>query len=98
MTTSDFSILKLQNVIIILLCLLFFSCENRKVQRFSGEAFGTTYSVSYVGNDSKKMKSQVDSLLNDLSQTFSIFDSNSLISNFNDGKKVKLNPDFYHYK
>lgn len=94
MTTSDFSILKLQNVIIILLCLLFFSCENRKVQRFSGEAFGTTYSVSYVGNDSKKMKSQVDSLLNDLSQTFSIFDSNSLISNFNDGKKVKLNPDF----
>lgn len=94
MTISEFSISKTKIFNIFLFCLLFFSCESRKVQRFSGEAFGTTYSVSYIGDDSKIMKSQVDSLLNDLSQTFSIFDSNSLISRFNDGENVILNSDF----
>ena len=59
--------------------------------------FGTTYSITCVTNPDDKRPlphAQIDSLLAELSHTFSIFDTNSLIYRWNKGEYVPLNEDF----
>ena len=59
--------------------------------------FGTTYSITCVAKPDDKRPlphAQIDSLLAELSHTFSIFDTNSLIYRWNKGEYVPLNEDF----
>ena len=82
-------------VLLVLLC----GChQNRRpVKHFEGQAFGTTYSITCVANPDDKRPlphAQIDSLLAELSHTFSIFDTNSIIYRWNKGEDVELNEDF----
>lgn len=82
-------------VLLILLC----GChrDRRPVKHFEGQAFGTTYSVACAADPADKRPlphAQIDSLLADLSHTFSIFDTTSLIYRWNKGEDVELNEDF----
>lgn len=82
-------------VLLVLLC----GCHRNRlpVKHFEGQAFGTTYSITCVANPDDKRPvphAQIDSLLADLSHTFSIFDTNSIIYRWNAGKDVELNEDF----
>ena len=56
------------------------------------------YAITYIDRSNgildKQLHQQVDSLLADLSHTFSIFDTNSLIYRWNKGENVELNDDF----
>ncbi len=56
------------------------------------------YAITYIdrsnGISDTRLHQQVDSLLADLSHTFSIFDTNSLIYRWNKGENVELNDDF----
>ena len=56
------------------------------------------YAITYIdrsnGISDTQLHQQVDSLLADLSHTFSIFDTNSLIYRWNKGENVELNDDF----
>lgn len=75
------------------------ACRQKEVIRKSieGQAFGTTYSITCVTNSGDKSPlphAQIDSLLADLSHTFSIFDTNSIIYRWNAGEDVELNEDF----
>ena len=83
------------------LLILLSSCHRHDVVRkhIEGQAFGTTYSITYVpfpNYDTNQYfpREQVDSLLADLSHTFSIFDTNSIIYHWNKGEDVELNEDF----
>jgi len=82
-------------VLLILLC----GChQNRRpVKHFEGQAFGTTYSITCVTDPADKRPlphAQIDSLLAELSHTFSIFDTTSIIYRWNKGENVELNEDF----
>ncbi len=82
------------------LLLLAGACRQPSVQHLDGMAFGTTYSVNYLspqsGDNSESLHRQIDSLLADLSHTFSIFDTTSLIYRWNLGEQVALNDDFLY--
>ena len=92
-----------KNVIYILLSFLILtmcSCRQKSVIHIEGQAFGTMYSINCMGNNSsdasRHMRPQIDSLLADLSHTFSIFDTTSLIYRWNNGEDVELNEDFLY--
>jgi len=76
------------------------SCHQKSVIHFEGQAFGTMYSINCIGNsisdESRILRPQIDSLLADLSHTFSIFDTTSIIYRWNKGEVVKLNEDFLY--
>jgi thiamine biosynthesis lipoprotein len=78
--------------------LLMTSCHQKSIKHIEGQAFGTMYSISYVsqhpGDSESQLRPQIDSLLADLSHTFSIFDTTSLIYCWNKGEEVALNEDF----
>ena len=84
-------------VLLVLLC----GCHRNRlpVKHFEGQAFGTTYSITCVANPDDKRPvphAQIDSLLAELSHTFSIFDTNSIIYRWNKGEDVELNEDFLY--
>ena len=84
-------------VLLVLLC----GCHRNRlpVKHFEGQAFGTTYSITCVANPDDKRPlphAQIDSLLSELSHTFSIFDTNSIIYRWNKGEYVELNEDFLY--
>ena len=91
--------MKYRILVFFALLLLICSCDRRKraVKHFEGQAFGTTYSITCVASPDDKRPlphTQIDSLLSELSHTFSIFDTNSIIYRWNKGEDVELNEDF----
>lgn len=81
------------------LLILLSACQYKTPVRkhIEGQAFGTTYSITCVTkpDDNRPLPhAQIDSLLADLSHTFSIFDTNSIIYRWNAGEDVELNDDF----
>lgn len=70
------------------------ACSQKELHRVNGQAFGTTYSVSYFGKNDNSIKQNIDSILADLSATFSIFDTCSMIFRINKGEDVEVNDDF----
>lgn len=80
------------------LLLITSSCHQPTLKHFEGQTFGTMYAITYIdrpnGISDAQLHRQVDSLLADLSHTFSIFDTNSLIYRWNKGENVELNDDF----
>ena len=81
-------------ILLLGLSLLMVSCHQRSVVHFEGQAFGTMYSITYIGDTDSQLHPQIDSLLADLSRTFSIFDTTSIIYRWNKGEDVPLNEDF----
>jgi len=61
--------------------------------KISGLAQGTTYSASYFAKDSLVTKAQIDSILNVIDLSMSLYKANSTISQFNANKKVKIKVD-----
>ena len=79
----------------IILCIMFgAACQRATVQQFDGVAFGITFHIAYIGNNSRTLPQQVDSVLQHISSTFSIFDTNSLISRVNSAQDPALDEDF----
>ena len=77
-----------------MLIILFTTCRQHSINHFEGQAFGTMYSITYIGDTDSQLHPQIDSLLADLSRTFSIFDTTSIIYRWNKGEDVSLNEDF----
>ena len=80
--------------IFIFFALLLTSCTNLQFQHFEGNALGTYYAVTYKGKVNPSLQTGVDSILNDINETFSIFNPTSIISKINDNQEVILNKDF----
>lgn len=80
--------------IICLTALLFNSCSDLQFHKFEGSALGTYYAITYKGKENPALASGVDSILNDINMTFSIFKPSSIISQINNNQEVILNDDF----
>ena len=61
--------------------------------KISGQAQGTTYSASYFATDSLVTKSQIDSILNVIDLSMSLYRPNSTINQFNANKIIKIKVD-----
>jgi FAD:protein FMN transferase len=68
-----------------LCCVVFFSFSNPPVRKIAlaGSAQGTTYHITYYAADSIVIKSQVDSILQKIDSSLSLYKSYSLINRFN---------------
>jgi thiamine biosynthesis lipoprotein len=80
--------------LLVAVILLFSSCKKNEVNQFGGEVFGTYFAVSYVGEAYPDLPRQVDSILQNINQLYSIFDTASLVSKFNRNEPVVPTPDF----
>jgi thiamine biosynthesis lipoprotein len=87
------SIIKKSIVAVCALCFLM-ACKQEKTIHFQGFAIGTYYSITYIGKENADLPRAIDSILNDISKTFSIFDTTSVISKVNTNERVALNQDF----
>ncbi len=76
--------------------LLFTSCSQKTPNIFTGNALGTYYRITYVGNDDPTLPSQVDSIFQNVCDIFSIFDSTSIVSRFNRNEAVGAQAVFTH--
>ena len=70
----------------LLLCLNVFSAAQRKIQ-FTGFAQGTTYEITYYATDSSIKQWQIDSILNNIDSSLSLYKPYSLINRFNFSEK-----------
>lgn len=69
--------------------LLFALTKNSPLQAYkiTGQAQGTTYAVSYFAKDSIITKTQIDSVLNAIDFSMSLYKDNSVITKFNQSEK-----------
>ncbi|TAH08546.1 MAG: FAD:protein FMN transferase [Runella slithyformis] len=75
--------------LLVLLC----SCKENghEYQKLEGKAQGTTYTITFEGRQSAFLKNQADSIFKVIDRSMSLWDSSSVISNFNksaDGQVV----------
>ena len=74
--------------------LLLTSCSDLQFHKIEGCGLGTYYAVTYKGKENPNLQQGIDSILNSINETFSIFNSSSIISKINDNQEVILNSDF----
>lgn len=87
--------MKLQKLLFFGLLLLgLTACGDLQFQHIDGNAFGTYYAVTYKGKENPNLQHSVDSILDEINATFSIFNDSSLISKINNNQEVTLNNDF----
>ena len=68
-----------------------FSFKELKQYKITGLAQGTDYNIMYYSTDSIATKSDIDSLLNEIDLSMSLYKSNSLINSFNlSDKEIKV--------
>ena len=59
---------------------------SQRAIKLSGKAQGTTYQITYLGMDTLVRQSQVDSILNEIDQSLSTYNPNSIISRINNNE------------
>jgi thiamine biosynthesis lipoprotein len=79
---------------ILIILILSQSCGpgNKELVRFTGEAQGTYYAVSYYSADGKNYQTEIDSLLKAFDQSVSMWVPNSIISSIN-SNEIDVFPD-----
>ncbi|HMR93367.1 MAG TPA: FAD:protein FMN transferase [Chitinophagaceae bacterium] len=80
-----------------LLTIAFAPAPALKKIELSGKAQGTTYHITYYAADSVVKKQEVDSILQVIDQSLSLYRPGSLINRFNDTEK-RVKPDEHLYK
>ena len=72
----------------------FFTRNEMRQYKITGYAQGTDYTITYYATDSVATKKGVDSLLNEIDQSMSLYKPNSLISRFNSSGR-QIDTDHY---
>ncbi len=82
---------------LILICLLFlglFGCNQTEFRMFRGEAQGTTYTIKYRGDQIEELITEIDELLLNIDKSMSTYLPSSKISQLNKGQGIQLDPLF----
>ena len=79
-----------------IMLLTFAGCRQEQLNSFEGRALGTIYHITYMGADDADMPARVDSVLQVVNATFSVFDTNSLLFRINCGENLAPNADLRH--
>lgn len=72
------------------ICGLLFSSDDEALFRISGKAQGTFYSIQYLAKDSMVSAKEIDSIFSVIDASLSLYQEESLISQFNRDGKVKM--------
>lgn len=77
----------MQKISLFLSILFLISCSDKedRYQKISGNAFGTTYNITYKDSQNKNFEKQIDSLVYLVNKSMSIYLKNSDISKINQG-------------
>ncbi|MFT7591593.1 MAG: thiamine biosynthesis lipoprotein, partial [bacterium] len=83
---------------------LFYGCnpssdDNVSENKLAGNALGTTYHITYLGNEIEGLQLGIDSIIVSFNYGLSTYDSNSFISQFNNNIPVlkgMLKPGYEH--
>ncbi len=82
-----------KNILFVLvLFLVFTSCQDVKYQKVAGEAQGTTYHIIY--NKDKMIKKEIDSLLNEIDLSVSNYNKDGLLYKINNNEDLELDKHF----
>ncbi|WP_212568026.1 FAD:protein FMN transferase [Dyadobacter psychrophilus] len=74
-----------------------FESKNTKRFQIEGLAQGTTYSITYYSDSESVKKPRIDSIFSELDQSLSIYNPNSIISQFNESDAgVEIDKHFYN--
>lgn len=79
--------------LLIILVTILTACGKNKVNKFQGEAFGTYYAITYIGNEDSELQKEIENTLQGINNDFSIFNGNSLVSRINKNEDVTLSAD-----
>lgn len=91
----DFMFKKYSSIILFTILLLCFACKDIVETKIQGNAQGTTYSIIYFDQNGINYKAKIDSILNQIDLTASIYNANSTISLINSNNSdYKLNNHF----
>lgn len=82
----------IKNTILLLFLPFLFLQKDEQLQEYkiSGYAQGTTYSITYYAKSDEVKKEQIDSILNVIDQSMSLYNPNSIISKFNESTSGTL--------
>lgn len=79
--------------------ILFAGCSSStELKQLSGYTFGTSYQIKYFSNslEIEKLEGELDSIFDELNQSLSTYDKNSIISRFNNGNNpVEIDNHFH---
>ena len=93
------------SVICLFFIIFFANCsapkEGVQVHRLAGNALGTTYHITYIGEQFNGLEDSIDSLLTVFNYGLSTYDPNSFISQYNGNKEINkadIKPGFEHFE
>lgn len=86
----------MQKVLLFISVVLLISCSKETpYQNLQGNAFGTTFNISYQDGLNRDFTKQIDSLIYEMNNSLSTYMSSSIISKINSGNKsIKVDPLF----
>jgi len=103
LTNSDAFSKPITVIFLLFFVFLFAGCGLKKEVEFSGKTMGTTYHIKAVVGlftNTKNIKDQIDTRLEEINKSMSTFRKESEISRFNAhqtvGEKFKISEDFYN--
>lgn len=79
---------------ILLIAILFISCDKETMFEVDGNALGTTYNINYYAQDKQNFKPKFDSIFKVLNNSISTYQVDSDISKFNKGIDVEVDQHF----
>lgn len=75
--------------------IFFFGCKSDvNYRKISGSAFATTYHVVYKDSENLDLSNQIDSILDAINSSLSVYDSNSVVSRINSNKTTLVDSVF----
>lgn len=83
-----------KNVLILFVSLFFLSCNTDRLNVVRGKAQGTTYTISYIGNERDNLKQSLDSIFQVIDLSMSNYREDSTISRINNGEDIAVDQHF----
>lgn len=81
----------MKNPILLISFLFLVSCNHKVgLKEIAGETQGTTYHIKYIDGQNRSFNTQVDSILELIDHTFSLWDTTSILCQFNKSEKGHL--------
>ncbi len=80
-------------LLVIAAMFLLAGCRLDSPKSFEGKALGTSYHITYIGSLDEELPARVDSVLEVVNATFSVFDTSSLLSRINRGETLAPDSD-----
>ncbi|MDR3047705.1 MAG: FAD:protein FMN transferase, partial [Bacteroidales bacterium] len=76
------------------LMIILSSCNSKMPHNFTGKGIGTFYSITYTNKEYPNLQSEIESVFDQMTVEFSIFDTTSMVSKVNKNQPTTLSNNF----